>query len=92
MWWHDLLWGFWNGLTPWVVLIVHVLGGWDDFPFYNVAKTGKWYDFGFLLGAGSAVLGALRGQVEALRVRGVQSRLHIGEGLMKASVTHMRGF
>jgi hypothetical protein len=27
--------GFWNGLTAWIFLIVHVFGGWEDFPFYN---------------------------------------------------------
>ena len=32
MWWADLLWGFWNGLTAWIVLIVHVFGGWEQFP------------------------------------------------------------
>ncbi len=45
----------------WVVLIVHVFGGWEDYPFYNEARSGNWYDFGFLLGAGSPLLGALRG-------------------------------
>jgi hypothetical protein len=62
VWWADLLWGFWNGLTAWVVLIVHVFGGWEQFPFYNEARSGNWYDFGFLLGAGSPLLGALRGR------------------------------
>jgi hypothetical protein len=28
------------------------------FRFYNVARGGNWYDFGFLLGAGSPLLGA----------------------------------
>ncbi len=23
----------WNGLTAWIVLIVHVFGAWSDFPF-----------------------------------------------------------
>lgn len=59
MWWQDLLWGFWNGLTAWIVLIVHIFGGWEQFPFYNVARSGNWYDVGFLLGAGSPFLGAL---------------------------------
>ena len=59
MWWQDLLWGIWNGLTAWIILIVHVFGGWQGFPFYNVARSGNWYDFGFLLGAGSPLLGAL---------------------------------
>jgi hypothetical protein len=59
VWWQDLLWGFWNGLTAWIVLIVHAFGGWKGFPFYNVARSGNWYDFGFLLGAGSPLLGSL---------------------------------
>lgn len=29
MWWADLLWGFWNGIAVWIVLIVHVFGGWE---------------------------------------------------------------
>lgn len=58
MWWADLLWGLWNGLTAWIVLIVHVFGGWEQFPFYNAARSGGWYDLGFLLGAGSPFLGA----------------------------------
>jgi hypothetical protein len=59
MWWQDLLLGFWNGLTAWIVLIVHMFGGWKEFPFYNVARSGSWYDIAFLLGAGSPFLGAL---------------------------------
>jgi hypothetical protein len=62
VWWADLLWGFWNGLTAWIVLVVHVFGGWEQFPFYNEARSGSWYDFGFLLGAGSPFLGAARGR------------------------------
>ena len=58
MWWQDFFWGAWNGLSAWVVLIVHAFGGWDRFPFYNVERSGNWYDFGFLLGAGSPLLGA----------------------------------
>ena len=60
MWWEDLLWGFWNGLTAWVVLIMHAFGAWDQFPFYNLARASNWYNFGFLLGAGSPLLGRLR--------------------------------
>jgi hypothetical protein len=59
MWWQDLLWGWWNGLTAWIVFIVHLFGGWDAHPLYNAAKSGGWYDFGFLVGAGSPFLGAL---------------------------------
>jgi hypothetical protein len=58
VWWQDLLWGLWNGLTAWVVLVVHVLGGWSGFPLYNIARNSNWYAFGFLLGAGSPFLGA----------------------------------
>ena len=45
--------------AEWIILIVHVFGGWDRFPFYNVERSGNWYDFGFLVGAGSPLLGAL---------------------------------
>lgn len=58
MWWQDLLWGAWNGLSAWVVLIVHAFGAWEAFPFYNQARAGNWYDLGFLAGAGSPFLGA----------------------------------
>jgi hypothetical protein len=68
MWWQDLLWGLWNGLTAWVVFFVHLFGGWQDFPLYNVARSGNWYDFGFLLGAGSPFLGILNAN------RGVSNR------------------
>ena len=30
MWWQDLLWGVWNGITAWVVLIAHVFGAWEQ--------------------------------------------------------------
>jgi hypothetical protein len=59
MWWQDLLWGFWNGLTAWIVLILHVFNTWESQPFYDAARSGNWYDFGFLLGAGSPFLGAI---------------------------------
>ena len=59
MWWQDLLWGLWNGITGWVLLIAHVFGGWEHFPLYDAARGGNWYDFGFLVGAGSPLLGML---------------------------------
>jgi hypothetical protein len=65
MWWQDLLWGLWNGLTAWIVLTVHVFGGLDGYSLYKVVRSGNWYDFGFLLGAGSpflGILGASRGR------------------------------
>ena len=53
----DLLLGLWNGLTAWPLLLLHVVGIWDRFPVYNVLKDGGWYQFGFLLGAGSPFMG-----------------------------------
>ena len=55
----DVLMGIWNGLTAWAVVIVHLFGGWPDYPVYDVARRGNWYDFGFLIGAGSPFFGAL---------------------------------
>ena len=57
MWWHDVLWGFWNGVTAWIILIAHVFSGWERFRLYDVNRSGNWYDFGFLVGAGSPILG-----------------------------------
>jgi len=59
LWWQDLLWGLWNGLTAWIILIVHLFGGWESHPVYNATRSGNWYDLGFLLGAGSPFLGIL---------------------------------
>lgn len=53
------MWGLWNGITAWVVFIVHVFGGWEQYAVYNADRTSNWYDFGFLLGAGSPLLGTL---------------------------------
>ena len=55
MWWQDALWGYWNGLSAWVVLIAHAFDAWDQYPFYNAARSGNWYDLGFLIGAGSGI-------------------------------------
>jgi len=60
MWWHDLLWGLWNGVTAWFVLIAHAFGFWDRFALYDMGRSGNWYDFGFLLGTGSPLLGWFR--------------------------------
>lgn len=60
MWWHDLLWGAFNGFTAWIVLIAHVFGALEDQPLYDIQRQGNWYDFGFLLGAGSPLLGFFR--------------------------------
>ena len=53
-----MLWGIWNGLTGWAIGIAHVLGAWERFPFYDVARPSNWYNAGFLVGAGSPFLGA----------------------------------
>src|SRR5262245_4058563 len=50
VWWQDLLLGIWNGVTAWIVLLLHSVGIWEEFPFYDLARRGNWYDFGFLLG------------------------------------------
>lgn len=62
VWWHDLLWGVWNGLTAWVILVVHVFGGWGKYPFFDGARAENWYDFGFLIGTGSPFLGIFGGR------------------------------
>ncbi len=56
MWWQDLLWGLWNGLTAWIVLIVHVFNAWQQYPFYDTERSGNWYDLGFVIGAASPLL------------------------------------
>jgi hypothetical protein len=40
------------------VLLVHVFGGWPECPVFDMARNGNWYNFGFLVGAGSPLLGA----------------------------------
>lgn len=53
MWWQDLLWGGWNGFTAWIVWLAHILGFWEQYPFFNAARDGGWYEFGFLIGVGA---------------------------------------
>jgi hypothetical protein len=62
MWWHDLLWGFFNGFTGWIVVIAHIFGFLEDQPLYDVVRSGNWYDAGFLFGAGSPLLGFFSGK------------------------------
>ena len=58
----DVLWGIWNGISAWPLLSAHLFGWWDRYPVYNLGRDGGWYEFGFLIGAGSPVLGMLTGQ------------------------------
>ena len=55
----NFLWGFWNGITAWPLLIFHVFGALVRYPIYDVVRDGGWYQFGFLIGAGSPFLGML---------------------------------
>ncbi len=55
----NFLWGVWNGITAWPLLVAHVFGAWERFPVYNVTRNVGWYQFGFLLGAGSPFLGMM---------------------------------
>lgn len=60
MWWHDVLWGLFNGFTGWIVVIAHIFGFMEDQALYDPVRSGNWYDVGFLLGAGSPLLGFFR--------------------------------
>jgi hypothetical protein len=61
----DFLWGLVNGITAWPLLILHVFSIWDRYPVYNVGRNVAWYQFGFLLGSGSPILGLLSGRDRA---------------------------
>jgi len=67
----NFLWGLWTGITAWPLLIVQLFGGWERFPIFDVARNGGWYQFGFLLGAGSPFFGLLgrRKRTTTVRVR-----------------------
>lgn len=53
----DFLYGLLNGITAWPLLILHVFGFFTQYPVYDVARNVPWYQFGFLVGAGSPILG-----------------------------------
>lgn len=55
----SFLWGLWNGITAWPLLILHTFGALAQYPIYDAARDGGWYQFGFLIGAGSPFLGLL---------------------------------
>jgi hypothetical protein len=58
----NFLFGLLNGITAWPLLILHVFGFLKEYPVYDIARNTGWYQFGFLIGAGSPVLGLLRGR------------------------------
>jgi hypothetical protein len=58
MWWRNFLWGFWNGLTAWLVVLGHAFGRWRRYPVYNGKRRSNWYDAGFVLGAAASLGGA----------------------------------
>lgn len=53
----NFLFGLLNGVTAWPLLLLHVFGFLTQYPIYDVARNTEWYQFGFLIGAGSPLLG-----------------------------------
>lgn len=53
----EFLFGLLNGITAWPLLILHIFGVLSQYPVYDVARNSSWYQFGFLIGAGSPILG-----------------------------------
>jgi hypothetical protein len=43
----EFLWGLWNGITAWPLLIIHVFHGLEQYPIYNCARDTGWYQFGY---------------------------------------------
>ncbi len=56
----DFLWGIVNGVTAWPLLVLHV---------FNIKRDVPWYQFGFLIGTGSPILGLASGRVRSFRLR-----------------------
>lgn len=55
----NLLYGLLNGLTAWPLLVLHIFGIFSQYPVFDIARNTPWYQFGFLIGAGSPILGLL---------------------------------
>lgn len=55
----NFLYGLLNGVTAWPLLLLHVFGIFSQYPVYDVARNTAWYQFGFLIGTGSPLLGLL---------------------------------
>ncbi len=65
----SFLWGFWNGATGMLLLILHLFHIWTQYPVFNVGRDSAWYQFGFLLGVGSTLGSAMHGGASARRGR-----------------------
>ncbi len=63
----DLLWGIVNGVTAWPLLVIHLFDIWEKYPVYNIKRDSGWYQFGFLIGTGSPLLGLASGRARTLR-------------------------
>ncbi len=82
MWWQDLLWGVWNGITAWIVLIAHVFGAWSEFPFYNTLGGPGTGTTSASAGNGFPLLGALDGGgADSPAGPGVRRRFRAGSRL-----------
>jgi hypothetical protein len=55
----NFLHGLLNGVTAWPLLVLHLFGIFNQYPVYDIARDTGWYQFGFLIGAGSPILGLL---------------------------------
>lgn len=55
----DFLYGLLNGVTAWPLLVLHIFDIFNQYPVYDTARNTAWYQFGFLIGAGSPLLGLL---------------------------------
>lgn len=53
----NFLFGLLNGITAWPLLILHIFGVFKEYPVYDVMRNTGFYQFGFLIGSGSPILG-----------------------------------
>ncbi len=65
----DFLWGIVNGVTAWPLLVLHVFSIYERYPVFNVQRDVPWYQFGFLIGTGSPILGLASGRARSFRLR-----------------------
>lgn len=54
--------GFWAGLWHGIIMPFSFIGSliWDDVAVYAVNNNGGWYAFGFVLGAGTTIVGSTK--------------------------------